>query len=181
MLNGKPSSEKVNSRPFPSSSSCSLQITVPGSGALLLWFQAIQKPRESIEPTDLNSSAFGTGQRVVLIEVFQEFPLLGFRTSCEFQFTFRTTEKRFFFRFLSCVVFLCGRGQMIVLYRVYNSSISWKYQYQLTRTPIQMIRLMIIHFLVHIFSNTLQCSSETEICFFKKKRIQPSWTWKTEL
>ena len=124
MLNGKPSSEKVNSRPFPSSSSCSLQITVPGSGALLLWFQAIQKPRESIEPTDLNPSAFGTGQRVVLVEVLQEFPLLGFQASCEFQFTFRTTEKRFFFRFLSCVVFLCGRGQMIVLYRVYNSSIS---------------------------------------------------------
>ena len=32
-----------------------------------------------------------------------------------------------------------------------------------------MIRLMIIHFLVHIFSNTLQCSSETEIHVFKKK------------
>ena len=58
---------------------------------------------------------------------------------------------------------------MIVLYRVYNSSISLKYQYQLTTTPIQMIRLMIIHFLVHIYSNTLQRSSETEIHVFKKK------------
>ena len=34
-----------------------------------------------------------------------------------------------------------------------------------------MIRLMIIHFLVHIFSNTLQCSSETEICFQKKSDL----------